>query len=146
MSVVAIVLITLGVVFLLCVATCVGGAFFLKHKAEGFIESVAEGGKLVLVAPDEVKAALAGAKKDYVGSWSSKKGSTLTLDANGNLQFDKDEDGDGVKEKFSAPVAAFVGNDMQCEAIVTITFHVTQPPKMVDGHWQMVVDGVPLSR
>jgi hypothetical protein len=142
-----IVLIFVGLLFVGALGTCVAGYFWVKGKAEAVVNEIGEaGGKLVLVAPDEVKAALAGDKKDYVGHWSSKKGSTLTIDPTGNLLYEKDEDGDGVKEKLQAPIAAFAGDDIQCQAFLTFTVHVTSTPKLEAGKWRMVVDGIEMER
>jgi hypothetical protein len=142
-----IVLIVLGLLFVGALGTCVAGYYWVKGKAESVVKELGEGGaKLVLVAPEEVKAALAGDKKDYVGHWTSKKGSALTIDTAGNLLWAKDEDGDGIKDTLQAPIAAFAGDDMQCQAFLTFTVHVTAPPKLEGGKWRMVVDGIEMER
>ena len=132
----AIALIIIGVVAVLGLGTCVAGVFYVKAKAEKFADSI-DGGAVVLVSPPEVKAELAGAKKEYVGSWKSKKDSTLDIDADGNLKLVRDEG--GAKETLTAPIAAFQGNDIQIKAFVTITIPVTSPPHRVGDH--LVDDG-----
>jgi hypothetical protein len=85
MGALGIVLIVLGIVFVLGLGTCVGGYFWVKGK----VSDLVEGGALDLTSPPAVTAALAGAKKDYVGSWTSKKGSTLDIQSNGQMQYVK---------------------------------------------------------
>jgi hypothetical protein len=141
------VLIIFGVLALVGMATCGAGLYWVKRKVAKVAAEMADGGaRLVLVSPVAVTDALTGAKKDYVGVWTSERGSTLTIDAMGNMSFEKDEDGDGVKEKLNMPIAAFVGNDIQCQAFVTLTVHVSQPPSQVSGQWHMTADGIPLER
>jgi hypothetical protein len=141
-----IVLIVIGIVAVVGIGACVGIAFWVKGKAEGIAAEVADGGALIAVSPPDVKAALAGPKKAYVGHWKSKKGSTLAIDADGNMDFEKDEDGDGQKEKIDAPIAAFVGNDMQVKIFVTLTVKVSDPPSNSSGTWKMRADGIELVR
>jgi hypothetical protein len=139
----AIALIVIGVIAVIGLGTCVAGVFYVKAKAEKFADSL-DGGALVLASPPEVKAELAGAKKDYVGSWKSAKGSTLDLDPEGNLKLVRDEG--GTKETLTAPIAAFQGNDMQIKAFVTLTIPVTSPPHRVGDHWSMTAKGVTFER
>lgn len=139
----AIALIIIGVLAVLGLGTCVAGVFYVKAKAEKFADSI-DGGGLVLVSPPEVKTELAGAKKEYVGSWTSKKDSTLDIDAEGNLRLVRDEG--GAKETLTAPIAAFQGNDIQIKAFVTLTIPVTSPPHRVGDHWSMTAKGVTFER
>lgn len=139
----AIALIIIGVVAVLGLGTCVAGMFYVKAKAEKFADSL-DGGGLILVSPPEVKAELAGPKKDYVGSWRGGKNSSLDIDAEGNLKLVRDEG--GAKETFTAPIAAFQGNDMQVKAFVTLTIPVTSPPRRVGDHWTMTAKGVVFER
>jgi hypothetical protein len=136
----AIALIVIGVIAVIALGTCTAGFFYVKGKAEGLVD----GGGLVLVSPPEVKAELANAKKDYVGSWRSKKGSTLDIDADGNLKLALDEG--GAKETLTAPIASFQGNDMQIKAFVTLTVPVTSPPRRTGDQWSMTAKGVTFER
>lgn len=137
-----------GIAIVVLIGSALGVAllFWLKGKVEKVAGDAADGG-LVLVSPPEVVAELAGAKKGYVGSWKSAAGkdSTLDIDAQGNVRFVKDEGG-GFKEKTEAPIAAFVGNDMQFRAVITFTIPVTEPPREVGDHWEMTAKGVKLRR
>jgi hypothetical protein len=143
MSVLAIVLIVLGTLLLLGVGTCVAGAFWLKGKAEGALGELADGGGIVLASPPAVKAELAGPRKAYVGSWHGS-GGDLIIDADGNLKFDKHK-ASGMKESLNAPIAAFVGNDIEIRVLVRMVVKVT-PPHKVGDHWEMTADGVTLER
>ena len=145
MSTWMIVLIIVGTLFLLVLGTCAAGVIWAERKASDFAKDMADGG-IVLVSPPAVTAELAGAKKEYVGSWESAKGSTMSIAANGNFIRELDEDGDRHKERTEAPIAAFVGDDMQVKLIVTLVFHVNAPPHQVSGVWHMKVDGVDYER
>jgi hypothetical protein len=147
MSPLTIILIVVGLVLVGALGTCAAGVFWVKREATKLETEIAEGGAvIVMVSPPSVKEALAGPKKDYVGHWHSKSGSTLDIYPDGAMRFEKDEDGDGVKEKTEAPIAAFNGDDFEVKALVVITTHVTEPPHQVGGKWQMTADGVHLTR
>ena len=135
-----IVLIVLGVLFVLGLGTCVGGYFWVKTK----VSDLVEGGSLDLAAPAAVTSALAGPKKDYVGSWRSKKGSVLDVDAAGHLHYEKAEG--GSSEKLDAPIGAFVGDDIELHLIVKVTVHVTKPPHKKGTVWEMTADGIDFER
>ena len=141
MSTLTIVLIVLGVVLALGVGTCAVGVFMVKREAQKLGDELKDGG-LILVAPAEVTTALAGPKKDYVGHWRSHAGSTLAIDAAGNVRLEKDEDGDGVKEKYEGPIASFQGNDIIMKPIITITLHVSEPPHASGPGMEMTLDGI----
>ena len=140
MSPIAIVLIILGSLFLLGVGTCAAGAFWLKGKAEALVD----GGGLVLVSPPEVKSALAGPKKAYVGDWHGED-SHLAIDADGNVKFEKHGAG-GSNQTYTAPVAAFVGNDIELKIMINVIIKVTRPPHQVGDHWEMTADGIAFTR
>ena len=136
-------LIVFGVIALLFGGTCIGGYFFLKQKVKAIGDDIADGG-LVLVSPPEVREALAGPKKDYVGSWSSQHGSTLVIAPDGNMKFDKTES--STTEKYDLPISGFHGDDILIKPLVSMTIHVTEAPHQVDGKWQMTADSVHLTR
>jgi len=137
---VAIVLGVIGIITVLLLGTCAAGLFYVKKKTQELAEGIGDGG-LVLVSPPEVKAELAGAKKDYVGSWVSVSGkSTLDIDADGNMKLMKDEG--GGKETYTMPIAAFRGNDIEVKALITLKIVVPEPPHQVAGKWQMRAKGV----
>jgi hypothetical protein len=144
LSTLAIVLIVLSVVLVLVGGTCAVGLLWVQRTAKSLAEDVKDGG-LVLVSPPEVRAELAAAKKDYVGSWTSSGGSSLSLDASGNLDFKKHEPG-GASETVTAPVARFEGNDLVVKPFITFTLHVTEPPHRVGDRYQMTVDGIRFTR
>jgi hypothetical protein len=140
----AIVLIVLGTLLLLGVGTCAVGVYWLKGKAETAIGELTDGGTLVLTSPPAVKAALAGPKKDYVGSWHGPNGSELTLDHDGNLKLKKHKG--AAKENFEGAVAAFAGNDMELHLVAKIVITVSKPPHKAGDHWEMTADGVDFER
>lgn len=147
MSALSIALIVLGALLVLTLGTCAAGVFWVGREAKKFEAEIRDGGAVVVLAsPPAVVAELAGAKKDYVGAWSSARGSTLRIDADGSMKFDKDEDGDGIKEKITAPIAAFRGDDLEVKMVVTLFVRVTQAPHKVGDHWEMTADGVALER
>jgi hypothetical protein len=146
MSPLAIVLIVLGSIFLVCVGTCAVGFFWLKGKAEGVMGELSDGGGgMVIASPPEVKAALAGPKKDYVGHWEGDNGSELVIDAAGNLNFQK-RSASGTNENYNVAIAAFAGNDIELKVFVKVTIRVTKAPRKVGDHWEMTADGISLSR
>ncbi len=143
MSTLTIVLIVIGVLLVLVGGTCAVGVILIGREAQKISDDLGEGG-LMLVAPPEVKADLAGPKKDYVGHWKSKKGSSITIDAEGDMKVDKDED--GTKESLQAPIVRFSGNDIVQKPLITITTHVSEAPHKNGDHWEMTADGIHFAR
>ena len=135
-----IVFIVLGVVLVLGVGTCVGGILWVKGK----VSDLVDGGSLDLEAPLAVTSALAGPKKDFVGSWTSKKGSVLDIDSSGRLRLQKAEGGGSTK--LEAPIGAFVGDDIELHLIVKVTIRVTRPPHKKGSTWEMTADGIDFER
>ena len=135
MSTLTKVLIGGGIALVLVLGTCGAGAVWLGHKAKEVKESIADGG-LVLVAPPEVVAALAGPKKDYIGTWTSESGkSSLAIQADGAMKWDQDER--GTKETITAPIAAFTGNDIELHFGLIVKIEVSEPPHQTGGRWEM---------
>lgn len=144
MSTTTIVLIAVGVLSAAVLGTCAAGAVWVGHKAKEVKQNIADGG-LVLVAPAEVVAELAGPKKDYVGPWVSASGkSTLDILADGTLKLVQDEN--GGKEELTAPIAAFVGNDMELRLGLTFKIAVSQPPHRKGERFEMVARGITFHR
>ena len=141
MSALTIVLIVLGVLFVLGLGTCGVAGYWASKKLEDVKQSIGDGG-MVMVAPPDVAAALAGEKKEYVGAWRSKSGkSTLLITPAGQLSYSKAET--TTKENISgAAIAAFQGNDIVVKMIVTLTIKVTQPPHASGAKTEMVADGI----
>lgn len=136
------VLIVLGVVMVLGLGTCVGSCLYIKSAASDMVQSMADGG-MPLSSPEEVRTALAGAKKDYVGEWKSAGGSELTIDESGSLHIEKKEGNN--KNNLSAPIAAFEGDNIIIKVFVKVTFRVTAP-KRVGNEFEIVVDGITFRR
>jgi hypothetical protein len=144
MSAVAIVLIVLGVLALLGIGTCAAGIFWVRRNADSIMAGLVDGGGLVLKSPPAVTAELAGAKKEYVGAWRDAKGSTLDIDAAGDMALMNEEN--GTKKKLAAPIAEFRGDDIVIKVGLPILIRVTRPPHAVAGHWEMTADGLTLER
>jgi hypothetical protein len=140
MGALGIVLIILGVLFVLGIGTCVGGYFWVKGKVSDLVDS----GALDLVSPPAVTAALAGPKKDYIGSWTSKRGSALNIDSAGHMHYLKAEG--GSNEKLDVSIGAFVGDDIEVHVLVKVTVHVTKPPHKKGSMWEMTADGIDFER
>ncbi len=145
MSTVMVVLIVFGVLGVLGLGTCGVAAFFINKEVKQISASMGEGG-LVVVSPANVLVDLAGPKKDYVGSWRSKRGSALHIGADGTMKLEKDEDGDGVKESLQAPIASFSGDDIQIQMFVNVTVKVASAPKKISDHWEMTADDIHFER
>jgi hypothetical protein len=151
MSTLAIVLIVVGVLLVLLVGTCGIAGYFVGRTVSEVKQNIADGG-IVLVAPPEVRAELeadAGAKKDFVGSWTSKSGkSTLDIDADGNLKLVKDEG--GTKQTLAAPIADFKDNNIRVRLGLDFVLVVSEPPHRVNGgvgdHWEMTADRITWER
>jgi hypothetical protein len=144
MSTLSIVLLILGGLFLTLLGTCAAGLFWLKGKAEGVMSEIQDGGGMVLASPPEVKEALAGPRKDYVGTWTEDGGSELFIDADGNLRWEKRHG--GMNQTITAPIAAFAGDDIEVKVMIKVVLKVSRPPHPFGDHWEMTVDGVPLTR
>lgn len=143
MSTLTIVLIVVGVLTVLLLGTCGVSAVLLGRKAKEVRENILDGG-LVLVAPEEVRAELAGSKKEYIGSWTSSRGSSLDIDADGNIKWVKDEG--GSKQTITAVIGAFSGNDIVIKLGLDLKIVVSEPPHRVADHWEMTADRVTLRR
>jgi hypothetical protein len=139
-----IVLTIIAVAAVTCVGLCAVGVIYVKKAATRVADSIIDGGGLVFESPPAVTAELAGAKKDYVGHWSSSAGSELDIAANGTLHFVNVE-GLG-REEMNSSIAGFAGDDIQLKIIVAVTIRVSTPPHKVGGRWEMVADGVRLQR
>jgi hypothetical protein len=146
MSTLNIVLIVIGSFVVLGLGTCALCVSVAGHEAKKFAAAMQDGGALVLESPPEVKAALAGAKSAYVGSWTSTTGSALVIEPSGHMRVDRRGAGVRGATNVELPIAAFQGDDIIAKAIVTITLHVSVPPHAVDGHQEMTVDGTPFTR
>ena len=81
---------------------------------------------------------------DYVGDWRAP-GMTVLILEDGSFSYERIEG--GVTTTINAPLKAFVGHDFVVGiGFIETTFVVSVPPHEVNGEWQMVVDGVRLTR
>jgi hypothetical protein len=141
-SIITIILALIGGVTLLGLGTCALGAFWVTKKAESLLEGGAGG--LVLESPADVKDALAGPKKDYVGYWVSERASRMAIAPDGKFALVKQEG--SFNESFRGAISAFRGNDIELKAFVTIVIPVTELPHEVEGKWRMTAKGVTFFR
>jgi len=83
-------------------------------------------------------------RTDYVGHWQGANVS-LSIFADGRLAYTRNKEGKNTK--INAPISEFKGDDIVVGiGFLTTTFVVSEAPHLVDGQWQMVVDGVRLTR
>ena len=81
---------------------------------------------------------------NYVGEWQSKEMSLLIL-ADGSVSYKRLKSGATVS--VNGPLKEFIGNDFVVGLwFLTTTFTVSEPPAQINGKWQMVVDGIRLTR
>ena len=87
---------------------------------------------------------LAEDKQGYVGEWQSKEMQLLILQ-DGTVAYKRLKGGGTTS--INGPLKEFSGDDFIVGILfLTTTFDVSQPPTQVDGQWQMVVDGVQLTK
>ena len=83
-------------------------------------------------------------KLDYTGEWQSKEMALLIL-ADGSMAYKRIKN--GTTTSVNGPIKEFQGNNFIVGiGPLTTTFEVSEPPHQVNGNWQMVVDGVRLTR
>ncbi|WP_286239123.1 hypothetical protein [Neptuniibacter halophilus] len=81
---------------------------------------------------------------NYAGEWQSREMGLLIL-ADGSVSYKRLKGGTTVS--VNGPVKAFDGDSFEVGlGPLSTRFHVSQPPHKVNGRWQMVVDGVRLTR
>ncbi len=83
-------------------------------------------------------------KLNYAGEWKSKE-MTLLILPDGTVAYKRLKNGGSTSVK--GPLKEFKSNDFVVGlGPFTTTFVVSEPPQENDGVWEMVVDGVRLSR
>lgn len=81
---------------------------------------------------------------DYAGLWQAEN-MYLLITADGRVDYQRSEG--GRSSSVSAPIKEFVGDDFVAGvAFATTTFEVAEPPRLNNGQWEMVVDGVRVTR
>lgn len=84
------------------------------------------------------------AKLSYVGEWQSKEMYLLIL-RDGSVAYKRLKA--GATTSVNGPLKKFVGDDFVVGfAFLTTTFKVSEAPHQINGQWQMVVDGIRLTR
>ncbi len=83
-------------------------------------------------------------RANYVGHWQGEN-VQLSIFADGRIAYVRE--GKDMNTKIDAPIIEFKGDDFVVGFwFLTTTFVVSEAPHQVDGQWQMVVDGVRLTR
>jgi len=147
MSGLTIALIVIGVTLVLAFDTCIGGGWYLGKQVKKGMQSIADGG-LVLVAPPEVVAALEGEKKDYVGDWREKDGGEnfININANGSISAQLKTSGGGTQKFTNLAIAAFQGDNIEVRLVYPMIIKVTKRPHQVGDRWEMTADGITFER
>lgn len=80
----------------------------------------------------------------YVGYWGSNEMVLLIL-KDGSVSYKRLKK--GMTTSVNGPLKEFIGNDFVVGVLfMTTTFKVSEPPHKVKGKWQMVVDGIRLTK
>ena len=83
-------------------------------------------------------------KLDYVGEWKSKE-MVLLIMKDGTVAYKRFRNGGSTS--VNGPIQEFRGDNFVVGfGPISTTFKVSEPPQEVDGVWQMVVDGVRVSK
>ncbi len=83
-------------------------------------------------------------KLSYVGEWQSKEMGLIILQ-DGTVAYKRLKGGGSTS--VNGPIKEFNGNDFKVGILfLTTTFKVSEPPHEINGLWQMVVDGVRLTK
>jgi len=83
-------------------------------------------------------------KTDYVGEWSSLE-MHLLITPDGSVRYRRLRG--GMETSISGPLRGFEGNDFIVGLpLLSTTFVVSTPPYNENGTWEMVVDGVLLTK
>ena len=83
-------------------------------------------------------------KLSYAGEWQSKEMRLLIL-KDGTVAYKRIKGGGSTS--VNGPIKVFDGDDFKVGVwFLTTTFEVSEPPHEINGKWQMVVDGVRLTR
>lgn len=140
-----VVLIIVGGLLFMGLSTCGVLAYRGYSEYREVATELAEGGGPLKSSPPEVVAELAGAKKDYVGSWKSPSGkSTLEIRPDGGVIFVAHEKAE--QERIEGPIGAFHGKDMDVVALLHFTLKVKTLPHTVGDDLEMVVNDITFVR
>ncbi|MBS3796595.1 hypothetical protein [Pseudoalteromonas sp. BDTF-M6] len=83
-------------------------------------------------------------KADYIGYWRGGN-MELTIHPDGSFTYEREEG--NTSTSINAPLQKFEGDDFVVGiGFFNTRFEVSQAPHQVNGQWQMVVDGVLLTK
>lgn len=81
---------------------------------------------------------------NYAGEWRAPQ-MYLLIDPDGRVSYERRNGAN--TSSVNAPIKEFVGDDFVVGmAFVTTTFEVSEAPHLNNGQWEMVVDGVRVTR
>lgn len=81
-------------------------------------------------------------KLEYIGNWKSNE-MELKILADGSVAYKRING--SVTTTVHGPLKKFIGDNFVVGVLFfTTIFEVSEPPRMIKGEWQMVVDGVRL--
>ena len=81
----------------------------------------------------------------YAGDWRGPD-MRLLITPDGRCEYSRRKEG-GATSSIKAPIVRFDGDDFVVGVgVLTTTFVVSKPPRLVEGQWRMTVDGVELIR
>lgn len=85
-------------------------------------------------------------RQGYVGHWRNDEGNiNLVIHQTGEVNYERKTGSTSVT--VNAPLKEFQGDDFVVGiGFVTTVFKVSEPPSEKEGKWQMVVDGVRLTK
>lgn len=83
-------------------------------------------------------------KMDYVGTWTSTEGSSVTIEEDGSCEYEWEEG--SHTRSVSGGHARWEGDNFHCWALLDSDFEIEQPPTQEGGQWVMELDGQRLSR
>lgn len=83
-------------------------------------------------------------KSDYLGEWQGQQMSLFILQ-DGTVAYRRVEG--NTTTSIDGPIKTFIDDDFVVGILfLTTRFNVSQPPTQLNGQWQMVVDGVQLTK
>ncbi|WP_020407963.1 hypothetical protein [Hahella ganghwensis] len=81
---------------------------------------------------------------NYAGEWQSKE-MYLLIQNDGTVSYQRLKNGGSVS--INGPLQEFKGDNFEVGfGPFSTTFEVSEPPHLVEDHWEMVVDGVRLTK
>ena len=127
---------------MLGVALVVGYIGMSAIDATRTLQELANGEGGPPMTDEEIRAALAGPKKDYVGRWTTLMGNgTLQIQADGRIGYAMQRG--AARENANAKITSFTDDAFY---VMTLRFAIEQPPTRTGNTWKMKVRGATWER